>query len=195
MILCVAGLAASPAAMLAQAPALQPRAMSWSVGVGGGSAVFDCGPCSMDADHGITGFARGTVAVRSRLAVGAEVSGWLGRYEASPGTGVASVTSASLVAQWYPLVKYAGFVKAGAGLGWIREELTLNQMGRTTVKASGATFGVGAGWDIPVRGRWWATPYVDLGVLPASSQTVNGSTTNNELGATVLRAGLAITIR
>jgi hypothetical protein len=193
--ICAAVLLVSPAVVPAQAPAWQSRALSWSVGAGGGGAVFDCGPCSMDADQGVAGFARGMVALRSRLAIGAELGGWVGRYEASPGTGVASVTSASVVAQWYPLSRYAGFVKAGAGLGWIREELTLNQMGRTTVKANGAIFGAGAGWDIPVRGRWWATPYLDFTVHPSSPQTVNGAKTNNELGATLLRAGLALTIR
>lgn len=169
-------------------------AFSASVGVATGSTSFSCDACESRRDNSVSVLFQGGVRVRPRLVVGGEANVWRSDYRDSRGTGTAQVVFGGVVAQWYPMESQF-FLKGGAGAAWTRDDLTPSQSGNIRVTAAGPAFTVGAGWDLPLGRRLWATPYLDIISALGSDQMVNGLRTSDSLGSSTIQLGLALTRR
>jgi hypothetical protein len=183
-----------PGVLTAQST-LHRGAITASAGVGTGSGALSCDLCASDRAAGLSWLARLGVGVRDNLAISAEANGWASDYTDSHGSGTARMVFVNVVAQWYPTRASGLFVKAGGGVASIRDEITINQVGRATVTAHSPALVVGAGWDVPLAHRWAVTPYADFSYAAKGDQTVNGLHGSGELGGSVVHAGVALSVR
>jgi hypothetical protein len=187
--------AALPAAVAAQSPGLRPGSVLVTAGVGSGAGSFSCGACESRRDLAFAGLVRVDVALTARTAMGVEGSGWTSDYADPRGTGTARMVFANLVATWHPKRGAGAFVKAGGGVASLRDEVTIDRVGQTTITARGPSFTVGAGWDVALAPHVSIAPYADLAVATKREQIVNGSASYGKLGGSVIQAGVALTFR
>jgi hypothetical protein len=86
-------------------------------------------------------------------------------------------------------------MKAGLGLTWIRNRVRLAETGDVTFTTRAPSIVLGAGWDVSVGRSVALSPYVDVDVARRSRQSINDASGGPSLGATLVHAGLALTVR
>jgi hypothetical protein len=173
----------------------QARPFTASLGIGSGATSFSCDACGSHHDAGVAWLASAGVRVHPALVVAAEASGWSGNYADSRGTGNARIVFGDVDVAWHPRPTSGFFVKAGAGAAWITDDVTITQVGKTTVTSHSPAFIVGAGWDMPVARGFAITPYANLDYAAQSNGTVNGFRGAQKLGGTLAHVGIAATLR
>jgi hypothetical protein len=130
-----------------------------SIGVGPARGKFECDGCNAPEPEGGALMLRFGGAVSPRFVLSGELGGWGGDPDESP-RNAAWVLFAT---QFYPIVTNGFFLKAGVGTGSF--ESTLVQPGGgglRELKTRSGVLSLGLGYDIPIRGGFSLTPYLDL---------------------------------
>ncbi len=119
----------------------------WSLGVGYGTTRTSCDGCNAQSANGLTLYGALGGTVSPRLLLGADVTGWL-REE----SGVSENFSVlSFAASYYPSQGFRLFLKGGVGYSLIETRVVSENAG---AEGSGVGFMFGAGYDIPLFGRY-----------------------------------------
>jgi len=166
----------------------------WIVG-GGGSSTFlaDCLECGDPQNFRQSGglLVNAGRSVTRKLDVGAEL--FWSTAGTSAGGDRARTTFALVAAQFRPLESHGFFVKAGIGIGVIRNNVTINeQTDEFLTKA--LALGIGAGWEWRLSRRFGAQVYGAQYAAAAGDILVSAGTANNVM-VNYWSAGGAIVIR
>jgi hypothetical protein len=188
-----AALASIPVA--AQSAALVPGRFTAAIGAGYGGTTLSCGGCSSSRESSFAFVLRAGAAVTRNLVFALEVTGWRKDFTTSTSNGTARVGFADLVAQWYPVRSAGLFVKGGGGLATIRDDIATTGLPLTRIETNSSDLLAGIGWDLPFARPFWLTPYADFHRAPQRSAKVNGGSSAQELGATLIHVGVAATWR
>jgi hypothetical protein len=166
----------------------------WIVG-GGGSSTFlaDCTECGEPENYRHSGglLVNAGRSVTRKLDFGAEIF-WSMTGTTTEGER-ARTTFGLAVTQFRPWQSQGFFVKAGLGIAFIRNSITINeQSGEFLTKA--LAVGIGAGWEWRLRGRFGAQVYGAQYAAAAGDILINAGTANNVM-VNYWSAGGAIVIR
>jgi len=198
LALLLTGLPGVAAAQTAGRPASpsQPAEMSklWIV-AGGGSSSFlaDCTECGDPEHYRHSGgvLVNAGRSVTRKLDFGAEI--FWSTAGTIAGGDRARTTFALAATQFRPWQSQGFFVKAGIGIAFIRNSVTINEeAGEFLSKA--LAVGIGAGWEWRLRGRFGAEVYASQYAAAAGDILVSAGTANNVL-VNYWSVGGAIVIR
>jgi len=169
----IVGLLFSSAVLPAQESSSSPyREGFWiGFGFGPGHAQIDCSACGpraagdpWDGGSGMTVYVAAGGTARPNLLVGGEVNQYL--KESNSSEREASLASASLVAQYYPVKESRVFVRGGAGFGHyslVSYYYLDSFMGRTSAGLSSFGYAVqaGVGYDLVLGRRLALVPFAN----------------------------------
>jgi hypothetical protein len=179
----------------AQSSPLVPGRITAAIGTGYGGATLSCSGCSLNRQSSLAVVLRVGAAVAPNLSLGIEATGWSKDYHTLTDHGTTQLGSADLVAQLYPAENAGFYYKAGGGFSAIRNDITRAGIGRTRIATNTLDLVAGVGWDLPATRNISLTPFVDLHHAPKRNAKVNGASSGQQIGATLLHIGLAATWR
>jgi hypothetical protein len=142
-----------------------------SVGVGPARAKFECDGCMDPRIEGGALMLRFGGAVSPRFVLSGELGGWSG----DPGESPRNAAWLFFTTQFYPSASNGFFFKAGLGSGSF--ESTLIQPGGAgprELKTRSGALSLGLGYDIPIRGGFSLTPYLDAVSIWQAAPENNG---------------------
>ena len=120
-----------------------------NVGLGWGSADFNCDGCDTDRESGVTGQLALGGTLSPQLLIGVETNGW---YKEEDGVKSLLGTSFAAVAYYYPIAERDLFLKGGVGLasylfdnGSVEDDQGISVLG-------------GVGYDVPIGANASITP-------------------------------------
>lgn len=166
----------------------------WIVG-GAGSASFlvDCSECGDPEDYHHTGgiLVNAGRAVNRRLDVGAEFF-WVTNTASEAER--ARTTFLLGVGQFRPWQSQGFFVKAGMGIGFIRNTVTVPDQSPHEFVTKAFSVGIGTGWEWRLNNRWGAQVYASQHVAAAGDIVTSTGTAQNVM-VNYWSVGGAIVIR
>ena len=190
--LCALGIITLFAALPAGAQGFQQirEGFTLSGGLGAGEASVHCSVCTSGA--GISAYARLGTALHPDLIIGGEVSTWRRAGAVvtdSPYDVRVSLSTVTMIAQWYPHSDGGFFVEPGLGLGLLDTRTISQARGAEYRTGVSAGYQLGVGFDYRFKRNVSLTPYATLfGTAPSHTweraESVHGYALQIGLGLT-----------
>jgi hypothetical protein len=171
----------------APAPTSDRSGYSVSLGLGGAStALTDGSGAASDRENGASGYLRVGKGFTPSVMLGVELNGW----NKTENGGTARTGMLSMIGQWYPSLTNGFFAKAGVGLG--RTTIDDNTAPTSKFEATGLGGQLGMGYDMAIARRWSITPYVNYLATKGATMKIDGTDTNQKMGANYFQYGLGL---
>jgi hypothetical protein len=171
----------------APAPTSDRSGYSVSLGLGGAStALTDGDGSASDRQNGASGYLRVGKGFTPSVMLGVELNGW----NKTENNATARTGMLSVIGQWYPSMTNGFFAKAGLGMG--RTTLDDNAAPASKFEATGLGGQLGVGYDMSIARRWSVTPYVNYLATKGATLKIDGSDTDQKMGANYFQYGLGL---